>query len=71
MGPRLDGAYVNGENTKAIVFTCCGENDETEKRIIIVEDSSKDADPVKVDAFSQAKVCITISLRFLSESLGL
>lgn len=56
VGPRLNGAYVNSDNTKAIVFTCCGDNDETEKRIILVEDSSKDAVPVQVDAFSQAKV---------------
>ena len=65
MGPRLNGAYVNSENTKAIVFTCCGENDETEKRIIIVEDSSKDQDTsaTKVDAFSQAKVKTALILR--------
>ena len=31
-GPRMNGAYVNDANTKAIVFTCCGENDDTEKR---------------------------------------
>lgn len=54
--PFLNGAYVNDGNTKAIVFTHCGNNDETEKRILLVEDSSVETSLSPMDAFSQAKV---------------